>query len=218
MTSYPKHFKAFIQRFLPTFNETFTVEDMIAWVQSTEPQRKPMYIRDHLLKRTTNYEPRDNFDPPSSTADDLFFQVGPNLVGRYQPDVDPKPFHLGCEETGDKLVTAPDEVVTVMKETTKNWLSELGAVVRSGGTLSYTTLLARNESKYAYSVDLLLQFNEAAQKPRDRQYIELYKQLVSIFILQLTFLFPSSAAVSIRINGLKYDAARIHSPDESAAD
>ena len=90
MISYLEHFHSFIQQKLPMFNDTFTLKEMIDWIRRREPQRKPQNIRDHLLKRTVNYEERNKFVPPPTSADDLFFSIEPNLFRRYQTGVDPK--------------------------------------------------------------------------------------------------------------------------------
>jgi hypothetical protein len=110
MLSYPQHFNLFIQEKLPTYTNTFTVEDTISWVQFTEPGLTPKYIRDHLLKRTTNHESRDNFIPPSTLADDLFFQIGPNLFRRYQSGVDPEPFPSNKQNLSGSLADVEDTI------------------------------------------------------------------------------------------------------------
>jgi hypothetical protein len=93
MPSYLNHFHSFIEVKLPTFEDCFTKEDMVAWVQARD--NKTTYnIVEHLLKRTTNYDLRDDNEPPSRIHDDLFFMVVPNLFRRYQAGVDPEPFHL----------------------------------------------------------------------------------------------------------------------------
>lgn len=95
MTSYLHHFKTFIEKNLTTYLDAFSADEMVEWVQSSEPQRSAQNIREHLLKRTINYQLRDNNIPPSSEADDLFFMTAPNLFRRYHPGVDPEPFHSG---------------------------------------------------------------------------------------------------------------------------
>ena len=124
MISYLEHFHTFIRKKLPTYNDTFTVKDAIDWVQSREPQRRPQNIRDHLLKRTTNYKERVKFVPPPGSADDLFFGIPPNLFRRYQLGVDPEPFHLSREATeGGVVITSTEEdrknrpLVAVRKKT-----------------------------------------------------------------------------------------------------
>lgn len=65
----------------------------MAWVQARD-NKTPNNIVEHLLKRTTNYDLRDDNEPPSRLHDDLFLMVEPNVFRRYQPGVDPEPFHL----------------------------------------------------------------------------------------------------------------------------
>jgi hypothetical protein len=95
MPSYLNHFHSFIDAKLPTFEDTFTQEDMVAWVQRRAPERRANNIRDHLLKRTTNYELRNNFIPPPASDDNLFFMLSANQFRRYRSGVDPDPVHVG---------------------------------------------------------------------------------------------------------------------------
>jgi hypothetical protein len=104
MISYLEHFSTFIEKNLPTYNDTFAVEDMTNWVQSREPQRRPQNIRDHLLKRTINYQSRYNFVPPPKSEDDLFFMIGPNLFRRYQPGVDPQVSRSRVGSSADRRI------------------------------------------------------------------------------------------------------------------
>ncbi len=95
---YLNHFESFIGANLPSPESTFTKEDMVAWVQKRDSRRgKPEHARniiEHLLKRVTNYDLRDDNDPPSRVHDDLFFMFEPNLFRQYLPEKDPSPFHL----------------------------------------------------------------------------------------------------------------------------
>jgi hypothetical protein len=95
---YLNHFETFISAKLPSSHSTFTKEDIVAWVQSRDVRRNgPGHVRnivEHLLKRVTNYSLRDDNDPPSRVHDDLFYMLESNLFRRYQPGVDPAPFHM----------------------------------------------------------------------------------------------------------------------------
>lgn len=93
MPSYLNHFQSFIDGKLPRLDDCFSKEDMVAWIQARD-NRTPENIVEHLLKRTTNYELRDDNDPPSRPHDDLFFMVEPDLFRRYRPGFDPQAFHL----------------------------------------------------------------------------------------------------------------------------
>lgn len=66
---------------------------MVAWFQARDNKSAENLV-EHLLKRTTNYELRDDNDAPSRLHDDLFFMLEPNLFRRYQPGRDPEQFHL----------------------------------------------------------------------------------------------------------------------------
>ena len=79
--------------------------------------------------------------------------------------------------TRDELVTHGERKENSMM------ISEFGALVDGGGRLSYTTLLTGDGLKYIYSIELLLQFDDKAQKPTDRDYMNLYKQVVSSLTL-----------------------------------
>lgn len=107
MVSYLEHFNSFIQQKLPMYGDTFRVEDMVDWVRAREPERKPQYIRDHLLKRTVNYQSRYNFDPPPKSEDDLFFMVEPDLFKRYQPGVDPQVSRSQAGSAADPRIGVP---------------------------------------------------------------------------------------------------------------
>ena len=100
MTGYINHFQSFIETNLPTYQDVFTREDMVEWILSRD-NRQPHDIIQHLLKRTTNYQLRDNNKPPSKLDDDLFFMSGPNSFRRYQSGVDPAPFHVAPVENFD---------------------------------------------------------------------------------------------------------------------
>jgi len=96
--TYLSHFQSFIDTKLTSSESTFTKEDMVDWVQRRDSRRKrPEHTRniiEHLLKRVTNYELRDDNDPPSRAHDDLFFMLEPNRFRQYLPEKDPPPFHL----------------------------------------------------------------------------------------------------------------------------
>jgi hypothetical protein len=93
---YLDHFHSFITIKLQSPESTFTTEDMVAWVQKRDSTRdQPQHVKnivDHLMKRVVNYKGRDDFDPPSTVADDLFFQLDKNLFRRYVPEKDGPPF------------------------------------------------------------------------------------------------------------------------------
>jgi endonuclease len=95
---YLNHFESFIDANLTSPETTFTKEDMVAWVQQRDSRRSGTeHVRnivEHLLKRVTNYNLRDDNDPPSRLHDDLFFMLESNLFRRYLPEKDPPPFHL----------------------------------------------------------------------------------------------------------------------------
>jgi hypothetical protein len=81
MAGYINHFQSFIAAKLPTFQDVFTKEEMVDWIRSRE-NKQPRDIVEHLLKRTTNYELRNNNMPPSKFGDDLFFMTEPNSFRR----------------------------------------------------------------------------------------------------------------------------------------
>ncbi len=107
----------------------------------------------------------------------------PALQGVPKGDV----FQALAEAYGSEQgASAPGKILTHTENDQKDMSQyEVGAVVGGGGTLSYTTLIARNQSKYVYSVELLMQFNDAAGSPTasDRQYVELYKRILSTLVI-----------------------------------
>jgi hypothetical protein len=102
---YLNHFETFIGANLPSRERTFTKEEMVAWVQKRDSRRSlPEHVTniiDHLLKRVTNYDLRDDNDPPSGLHDDLFFMLQPNMFRRFIPGIDPPPFHLAVGGEGE---------------------------------------------------------------------------------------------------------------------
>jgi hypothetical protein len=111
MASYLNHFHSFINANLRSDEDRFTKEDMVAWIQAGD-NRTPENIVEHLLKRTTNYDLRDENEPPSRLHDDLFFMIEPNVFRRYRPGVDPVPVHSNQTpatpvETRARIVVAP---------------------------------------------------------------------------------------------------------------
>jgi len=111
MASYLNHFQSFISANLPSDEDCFTKDDMVAWIQARD-SRTPENIVGHLLKRTTNYELRDKNEPPSTLHDDLFFMIETNVFRRYRPGVDPVPVHSNqtlatSVETRTRIVVAP---------------------------------------------------------------------------------------------------------------
>jgi len=111
MPSYLNHFQNFINAKLPSVEDRFTKEDLVAWIQARD-NRTPENIVEHLLKRTTNYELRDENEPPSKLHDDLFFMIELNVFRRYRPGVDPVPVHssqtlVASVETRARIMVAP---------------------------------------------------------------------------------------------------------------
>src|SRR5688572_24957918 len=107
MPTYLNHFQSFIDAKLPSYQDVFTKDDMVDWIMPRD-NKQPRNIVEHLLKRTTNYELRDDNDPPSRLHDDLFFMTEPNSFRRYHPGVDPAPIHLmpSGEFDPDRAATA----------------------------------------------------------------------------------------------------------------
>jgi hypothetical protein len=107
MPTYLNHFQSFIDAKLPSYQYVFTKEAMVDWIIPRD-NKQPRNIVEHLLKRTTNYELRDDNDPPSRLHDDLFFMTEPNSFRRYHPGADPAPIHWmpSGEFDADKAATA----------------------------------------------------------------------------------------------------------------
>jgi hypothetical protein len=81
-----------------------------------------------------------------------------------------------------QYVRRPDEFVTRNESIEKGVeILELGAVLDSGGRLSYTTLLTKSGLKYVYSIELLMEPGKFATKPSDQELIEIYKKIISTF-------------------------------------
>lgn len=84
----------------------------------------------------------------------------------------------------DRGPNVPTTVIT-RKEGKLNDLStlELGAITDGGGTLSYTTLLTKDGLGYVYAIELDLQLDRAATTSTDREYIQLYQEMLSTFAI-----------------------------------
>ncbi|GEM_PF-5126944 len=81
-------------------------------------------------------------------------------------------------------VPPADEFVAFnKKEENSISIFEIGAIVQGGGRLSYTTLLTNTNSKYVYSIELLLEYSEAAKDFSDNQFIDVYKQMIKSFVV-----------------------------------
>src|SRR5688572_24494492 len=94
MPSYLNHFQSFIDEKPIGYEDVFTKEAMVEWILPRD-NKQPRNIGEHLLKRTTNYELRDDNEPPSRLHDDLCFMAEPNSFRRYHiGEDDPDPFHL----------------------------------------------------------------------------------------------------------------------------
>ena len=81
----------------------------------------------------------------------------------------------GYVRRSDEFVTHNERIEKDVK------ILELGAVLDSGGRLSYTTLLTKSGLKYVYSVELFMEPGKFATKPSDQDLIEIYKRIVSTF-------------------------------------
>jgi hypothetical protein len=99
--NYRDFFETFIRDSAITIERIFTKGDVHAWFKKNLPQAKHANVENQLLKKTTNYPNRVQWQP--RTTDDMFYALDPNFTQfqLYQAGKHPAPHYKNSEQLKD---------------------------------------------------------------------------------------------------------------------